>query len=60
MRYAESVGAQHFHASAKTGKNVNELYTALTRKIMQAEGNAGSALTPRGGKRGSKRGIKIE
>jgi len=33
--YAESVGAQHFHTSAKLNKNVNELFLNLTKKMLE-------------------------
>jgi Ras-related protein Rab-21 len=35
IAYATQVGARHFHTSAKTGKNVEEVFAALATDIMK-------------------------
>jgi len=34
--YAESVGAKHFHTSAKLNKGVNEMFLDLTKRMLQS------------------------
>ena len=33
--YAESVGAAHIHTSAKTNEGIDQLFAALTQKMME-------------------------
>jgi len=47
--YAESVGATHFHTSAKLNKNVNELFLDLTKKMLEHSKQTTTATKPNKG-----------
>ena len=52
--YAESVGALYFETSAKLGKGIDDTFTTMGKRLLQARGGGGAS----GGsssKRGSKR-----
>lgn len=60
-RYAESVGAVHFHTSAKQDKGIGDMFLDLTRRMIKANSGSKPGVGARGGSRrgGSKRGIEI-
>lgn len=43
VRYAESVGASHFHTSAKANRGLDEVFTALSQKMLERKGKKGGA-----------------
>lgn len=56
-KYAESVGAVHFHTSAKLNRGIEELFLDLSKRMMKAGGGGGARA---GGARGSRRRQQIE
>ncbi len=35
LRFAQKIGATHFNTSAKTGKNVDELFTHMAKALLR-------------------------
>jgi len=52
--YAASVGAKHYHTSAKLNKGVNELFLELTQRMVSMNQSGGSQAAP------SKPGFRFE
>mmetsp|Transcript_26282 Transcript_26282/g.36866 ORF Transcript_26282/g.36866 Transcript_26282/m.36866 type:complete len:211 (-) Transcript_26282:214-846(-) len=50
-RYAESVGAVHFHTSAKLNRGIEEMFLDLSKRMMKAGGGGGGAISHRGSSR---------
>lgn len=45
LQYAESVGAVHFHTSAKANRGLDEVFNTLSQKMLERKGS-GSKNTP--------------
>jgi Ras-related protein Rab-21 len=56
IAYAESVGAQHIHCSAKTGKNVDDLFLALTKEMLKKKIRSDKPSASTGGAGGTSKG----
>lgn len=61
-KYAQTVGAIHFHTSAKQDKGIGEMFLDLTKRMIAAGGSSGSAAVRGGSARGGSRrnrGIEV-
>ena len=52
IQYAESVGASHYHTSAKLNKGLDDAFVELASKMMKKKSAAGGASGARAGGRG--------
>jgi Ras-related protein Rab-21 len=59
IAYAESVGAQHYNVSAKTNKNLNEVFNTLATNMMAKRGAGGGKEKGPGGTARSKQKLVI-
>lgn len=60
-QYAKSVGAVHFHTSAKQDKGIGEMFLDLTKRMIASGGSTGAATARAGSARGGsrRRGIEV-
>lgn len=49
IKYAESVGAKHFHTSAKANKGLDEVFTDLSQRMLERRSEKGSKSSASGG-----------
>eukprot|EP00040_Diaphanoeca_grandis_P029435 m.172423 g.172423 ORF g.172423 m.172423 type:complete len:216 (-) comp31685_c6_seq1:203-850(-) len=55
-KYAASVGAVHFHTSAKQDKNIGEMFLDLSRRMLKANEGKGSSSSGSARRGGSRKG----
>lgn len=57
--YAQSVGAVHFHTSAKQDKGIGEMFLDLSKRMIAAGGNGRGGGRPTGGSRRGRGSIAV-